>query len=514
MKKQGFLSIIFLLLIIFTGCSNTSADSLDELDVNEDELEYVELKMYLLGDGAKDAPIIWEEINILLEEKINARIIPIFINWAEVNDKYPIIAASGESYDLIFSAAWKNYMDYARKGAFYELTDEMLEMYAPLTLERQESYLIDGARVPETGKLYQLPMNYTEYKTHCYVLRGDLMDKYGIDTIENSDDFIDYLRSISSEEGMIPFDAGGEFNQILSYPLTFESKTAHGITGATNNTVITYRLGTSQLLSDEEIRSLKLDMYKIAYEMRQAGLWSANAPTNKVSVNDSFKAGTSGATIENLANIQSLYTYISQTNPEWDMRVYPCTPEGTGSWTNPVFQNGISIGIHSQHPERALMALDILKNDRLINMTSVYGIEGDYWSETSEGKVLLTDDSDKLNGYPPDAACPWGWRDESYYLTIEGGLEDYDRLMDYFKDEYIANPLTNFVFNPEDVQEIHQALTSYKDERLKLLQWGLIPLDEIENTYDEIIAKQKAYGLDTYRDEIQRQIDAYMDSLN
>lgn len=62
-------------------------------------------------------------------------------------------------------------------------------------------------------------------------------------------------------------------------------------------------------------------------------------------------------------------------HPEWDVRVFDAQ-EDVPPVLNSYLANGMSIFSKSRNPERALMALDYLRNDAEINNLFCYGIEG------------------------------------------------------------------------------------------------------------------------------------------
>ena len=77
-----------------------------------------------------------------------------FMSWGEWGTKYPLVFASGEDFDLIYSADWAMYNSQASKQGFYEITPEALKTYAPL----KKCTRTPGAR--RGGPVYMLPMNY------------------------------------------------------------------------------------------------------------------------------------------------------------------------------------------------------------------------------------------------------------------------------------------------------------------------------------------------------------------
>lgn len=71
----------------------------------------------------------------MLKEDINATVEVSFMGWGDYTQKYPLVFASGDDFDLIYTANWAFYNSQATKGGFLEITKDMLKKYAPKTYE-------------------------------------------------------------------------------------------------------------------------------------------------------------------------------------------------------------------------------------------------------------------------------------------------------------------------------------------------------------------------------------------
>ena len=155
MKKSAKLLALVLALVmalsLFAACGSTSssapastpaAASGSGTAAGPDISEEVTLTMYLIGDRPVDNDLVFEKINERLKEEINATIDVKFMSWSEYEQKYPLIFASGEDWDMIFTADWCFYNAQATKQGFWEITPEALETYAPMTAETMYLSLI------------------------------------------------------------------------------------------------------------------------------------------------------------------------------------------------------------------------------------------------------------------------------------------------------------------------------------------------------------------------------------
>lgn len=231
MKKSAKLLALVLALALvltaFAGCGGTgtsgsaappASTSGSGTAAGPDISEEVTLTMYLIGDRPVDNDLVFEKINERLKEEINATIDVKFMSWSEYEQKYPLIFASGEDWDIIFTADWCFYNAQATKQGFWEITPEALETYAPMTAESMYPEAWEQAKVD--GKVYMLPMNYQELTAYVWMARGDLMDKYGIESLDTFDGAEQYMQAIvDNEPSMIPLDVGSDYDRQFVFDL-------------------------------------------------------------------------------------------------------------------------------------------------------------------------------------------------------------------------------------------------------------------------------------------------------
>lgn len=149
------------------GTNQPAADS-----VTVDTSQPVTLKMIFVGPKPVDYDQVFGEINKQLKEKINTTLEAEFLDWSDWAQKYPLKLAANEDFDLIYAANWAGYNDQALKGGFLELTNEMLEKYAPMTWKAMPEVAWGQAKV--NGKLYMVPQNRGETVEKLILYREDL----------------------------------------------------------------------------------------------------------------------------------------------------------------------------------------------------------------------------------------------------------------------------------------------------------------------------------------------------
>ncbi len=463
----------------------------------------VTLVMYLIGDRPVDNDEVFAKINERLKAEINATIDVKFMSWSEYEQKYPLIFASGEDWDIIYTADWCFYNAQASKQGFYEITQEALETYAPMTAETMYPEAWEQAKVND--KVYMLPMNYKEITAYVYMARGDLMDKYGISSVSTLDEAESYMDAIvKNEPSLIPIDVGSDYDKLFLYDRMY--KKANWESEEKVIAIGPWQVMASVSEVDDEVKvmgSYDYPAFKDTIERlkdwKDRGFWSKNAVVNTQNNTESFQAGKSALAMMNVNTAKSVYASVSAEHPEWDIRVFDAQ-DGVPPVLNSYLANGMSIFSKSKNPERALMALDYLRNDEEINSLFCYGIEGKHWEAAGEGALVSLPDS---SNYAYDSNCNWGVRNDAYWRVIEGGIPNLADMNKEWQETARSDRYQTFVFNDESVKNEIAAMGEIFDTDYKLLGLGFT--DDPEADIAKLREKMEAAGAQKVYDEIQKQ---------
>ncbi len=465
--------------------------------------EEVTLVMYLIGDRPVDNDEVFAKINERLKAEINATIDVKFMSWSEYEQKYPLIFASGEDWDIIYTADWCFYNAQATKQGYYEITREALETYAPMSAETMYPEAWEQAKVND--KVYMLPMNYKEITAYVYMARGDLMDKYGITSVASLDEAESYMDAIvENEPSLIPIDVGSDYDKLFLYDRMWKKanwESEEKVIG-----VGPWQVMASVSESDDSAAVLGnfdqpefLDVVTRLKDWKDRGFWSKNAVVNTQNNTESFQAGKSALALMNANTAKSVYASVTAEHPEWDVRVFDAQ-DGVPPVLNSYLANGMSIFSKSKNPERALMALDYLRNDEEVNSLFCYGIEGKHWEASGDGALVSLPDS---SNYAYDSNCNWGVRNDAYWRVIEGGIPNLPELNKGWQDTARSERYQTFVFNDESVKNEIAAIGEIFDTDYKLLGLGFT--DDPEADIAKLREKMEAAGAQKVYDEIQKQ---------
>lgn len=107
-----------------TNAAATDEPAADPTAEPAKELEPYTVKLIYVGAVQKDEKAVEDEINKLLEPKINAKLDIAPIDWGPWDNDVNLKIASQEKFDIIFTAQWKNYVTNAAKGAYLPINDD------------------------------------------------------------------------------------------------------------------------------------------------------------------------------------------------------------------------------------------------------------------------------------------------------------------------------------------------------------------------------------------------------
>lgn len=515
-KLQRLLSLMMVLMMIAgmlaaCGSSNNPAPAsqsatataapASETASETPKLESVNLIMYLLGDRTKDFDLVMGKINEKLKADINATIEAKFLSWSEYEQKYPLIFASGESFDMVYSADWAFYNAQSTKGGFYEITKEALEKYAPLSAQTMYPEAWEQAKV--NGKVYMLPMNYKELTAYIFMVRGDLMKKYGMDSINNIDDFEKYLDSVvKNDTQLIPLDIGSDFDMLFMFDRFWGQLVA-----SKYDSVGPWQI-PSYIEKGDATRTVKSIVSAPEYaqavkklkEWKDRGYWSKSAIVNTHTNKESFANGRSASGMMNINDAKGQFSKITKDHPEWDVKVFDAMGSQPATLCS-FLANGMSIFAQSKNPERALMALDLLRNNESYHDLFAYGIEGVHYEKAGNGRIKLLEGT--VN-YPYDGNCNWGLRNDKFWKQVDGGIPNYEEL--YANWAKSAKPLTygTFNFNDEKVKNQVAAINEIFKNEYKLLGLGFS--QDVDSDIAKTLKKMETAGINDIYKVMQEQL--------
>lgn len=424
-----------------------------------DTSEHVTVKFVVMGNkptnGQLEAGM--EKLNAILNEKVNAELELYWVEWTDWQTQYNLLLASGDpTIDLIGTATdWLDAWPNAKKGAFLELTTDMLQTYAPKTYASVSEEHWNMCKL--NGEIYLIPEdNYAQWINHGFMLRNDWAKEAGLTNgVHSWEDLGTYFAYVKgSKADVIPWDAnasGQAFGNQLSGGY-FQSKTSSifidGLDvpiffGASKEDPFTL---ISPYMEGEEY----VTFAKMMKEWGDAGYWREDVLNYAGDTAEEFYAGQSGAYQHHTQTYVTQSTYnMKARQPDAEVGFFSFSDESKNLCKVSITHGACAVGANSQHPERALMVYDLLRNDEECYRLFNYGIEGTNYIITPDGKL------DRPEGYDRDTmeflGFFWWGRNDGLELDNATWYSGKDQVYADYNSYAIDYPYSQLVFETDDL---------------------------------------------------------------
>lgn len=536
-QVKGWIGLMMAAMMAVTGCGskNTAevpSDSVTFETVVESEssseltekLDYVKLKGVAIGDPTEASDVFLTRLNEMLLRDLNCELEIEYISWSGWRDKYPLVFASGEAFDFIYTSNWAFYADQAIKGAFYELTEEDLRTYMPKTWEAV------GERWGQTkidGKIYMVPQSYSGVEdSTCFGVRGDLMEEAGLDDITSAEDmevYLDYVVANHPELNVINITSQGNglwgvymAKSMLAeddeYP-SVNNEYQIGIAGGfgVNALAIMDYSDTSAIkwVDEETADAYNLKIYNKCKEMEQKGYWSDDCLSSTTNIEEYYQAGNGATVLRQLGNIATYNNELLKVRPDSDPRIVRLVD--CPMYAAPVINNGIGIHATTEQPERVMMVLEKLGYDQEYYDLMKYGIEGIHYTLDNEGKIITIDNPEYQWNSPISMGITTICNRETVYEEITNTISDQMELEEYAKENSITPLMATFNFDNSSVITEYASVAAVNSQYFPVLSTGVA--DDVEATYYEWKAALESAGVDVVLEEYLRQAQEYLNSL-
>lgn len=469
-----------------------------------DYSEEVELSVIAFGTEQMDHDRVMQVANEKMKDLINTTLKVEYVSLADFPTKYPLLLTGGEDLDLVYVATYAFYSEQVNKGAFRELTSDFIKTYMPVTAEVQDESTY--ALMDRDGKRYCITRNEAADLSYgAWMIRSDIAEQYDYkeEDFKSIDDLKAFLldlasKNIGADTGVFPwycFPSLPMENQIL---VPYENW--FGVGG------LFWKAGTPAdpescfyMYTSDEWKNYIKEMAEFA----KAGVWPSNAITGVTHTNDLFNEGRSVVVADRHTEASTSYKALREKG----MDAWYINLQQDGAYTRPHVQSeGIAIAASSKNPERAAVALDIMKNQEDIHLLLVGGIEGEHYIMQDDGTRIVGPAADK---YGWDS-WSWGFRNDTdpkldTYPEVKKVVADFEsrKLPD---DEF---PFIGFSFDNTPVASESAVISSIVTEYDYSFDLGVFG-DETEAKYDQFVSELEAAGLEKYLGEIRSQISKYL----
>ncbi len=464
----GVLVSVLALSVIF-GCSKDSAKKSDDIPT---------IKWIQVGNGMPENYDAWQEhINEYLVEKIGVKVDVEVLSWGDYGTRRSVIINTNEDYDIIFS----NHEDFAKDvaiGAYADITDRVKTVAPKLYDFIPESY---WKATSMNGILYGVPTYKDSSFTNYYVMVKDYIEKYNVDMqpFMHLSELTPYLEAMKQAEGVNPF------------PLAWDaSNTAGELYDSFGSGISTmgvkYTDETRKVVSVFEQEDV-LQELEVRHDWYKKGIINSDAPT--LAEGPKWK----------ILGIAQGWSTAAQTvwGPQMDTEVVAVQRSKT-VLSNDTVRGSIScINASSPHIDEALKLLEIINTDSYVRDAFWYGLEGDNFDYTEDGRVHRNNFDWPMAGY-----CQ-----ATFFNVTQEDTSTVDQWAEVQKlnEQAIPSVLLGFNFDPVSVEdEIANCYTIWMKYRLQLLTGAQEPRSAVASMMKEL----RNAGFDDIMAEAQRQIDA------
>ncbi len=517
--KKPLVALLLALILALPAISVTAEERLPfaaDIDLSQP----VVINYLVFGDPPAGEPAVLEKINEILSAKINTTLNWQRVSWTDWSTVYNLMLATGEDMDLITSSAsWLGMWENASKGAFLDIS-ELLPKYAPNIYANTQPEEWNMCKYK--GQIICVPGNhYAQYSNHGMMYRGDWLKEFGMEEIKTIDGLEAYWQKVLEvygPEGVVPWNTKGGVGDLQLFNMYEAAYTKHidinGLAIAQFPSIQGTSLEDPYTLCQPLTEDWFVDYAKLMKKWADMGFW----PTDVMnSTNDSralMRAGLSASDQHHVATYTGLVSEIEkpENQPGADLKVFLWSDLSGHIVKESFLQDAITVSAKSKHPERALMVLDLLKEDEEIHTLLNYGIEGVQYVVNADGKREAPAAYDSATqAYWCDA---WGVREDKYLRKLPH-VDDWAGKADMFANRLdpisVSNPYTTFVFDSTEVAAELTAVTEAVNRYSPAIHFGKV--EDPEAAVKELRTALQQAGIQKLFDEVQRQMTEYKASL-
>lgn len=472
-------------------------------------LEFKELNFYYPGPLQRDHAVVNAKLNELLKDKLNCSLDIKPVDWGQWYEKYPVMLASGERVDLIFSASWSGYLTEVAKNSFIPL-DELLDLYGAGIEESIQSGYLEAARIK--GRLYGIPVNKDMGQGWGIIANREMADRIGADMskVKYLED-LEPVLALAKEKlpGIMPYagSAVGDFAQIYA-----ATKACHDIGFSDhskfdeldNGNCIAYDIEKDTAVPYYEIPEY-IDQCRLVRSWFRKGYINNDIVITQMKPGDEIKNGTAF-----MMTAAQSSTHLQGYETEVGKKLYTVEfvqgVRQTASLTGAV----TCIAAACAEPERAMMILNLAYTDRdFMNLFS-FGIEGQHYRKVADNIIKLPGGVTQDNsGYFPAN----GWEFGNTFLLMTWDTESSTKYPDLkaYNAALPQSALLGFTFDGAGVKKELAAHKSVLEEYNRILINGAADTDA---TLRKLREKDRAAGIDKIIAEINKQVAEWLAQHN
>lgn len=486
------------------GSQSTASDQVSS-GAEDASLDEVTLKIYFAGDTPAHVEEVWQNVEELSKDELNAKFDVTFVPGGDYADKMQLQFASGDDFGIYFDANWIALPTMLKNGVLMDV-DSLMDQYAPnLKAYLEDEGVLEWAYVD--GKLMCVPFDNPSTSRAYVTYREDLREKYDLpEKMETIEDIENYLEVVTANEDILPI------NNIIGSVMWDNAMNAMSTKYSLDSQFGSSNFDITYVLTDETVTVVPLeqtDAFMEASQIRRRWYEKGWIPSNAMNDTETVNGIDEGKYACTIRWTEDAYKPLTGPGEKGACMLYP----DSVCAQNNSLSNVIGFNKNAANPERAMMFLEWMNASQENYDSVLYGIEGTTYvleeDENGNQSVMYPEGENAQNGYL-DWSGRWAfWRDQwrrpGFELSqelIEKNRED----LDY--ENNIKSPMAGFTFDTDPVKEELANRQAVMDEYGKMLQYGL--QEDVEAAVADYIDRMEVAGTDKIVEELQRQVDEFL----
>lgn len=540
LKRAGALLLSGAMAASLAACgSGSSTSSAGTADTASGTPAETTLKVYLFGQ-AEDFDKVVAKFEEETKDTLNIKLDVIWSDGQTHREKIPLMMANQEEADLVFDAYWMNLSTMHNQGAYASLNEYFNNPeYPGLQAAFSEDYL---AQVTDAdGNIFAIPFTQAAEDIPVIAYRKDLADKYGI-TIDSNESLEQYLQAVQADidagtlQMVAPFGVGGtrgfywldhDIYEKREYNIFSIDSSAYGI-GMEMEAAVSEDgktvLGVATLGDPDEAYAAFPAPYNTNTRTDRAvnklTKWAQysqpDAQTEDDAKTNLFYTGKVAAIEGNISGYTDYANAVEALGGELGVYVYTeCMRNGEPFVSAPLTAwNFLCVPQQSTKKDQAMQFINWLFEDAANHDLFELGIEGEDWEAVGEDEYRKIEGS---NYTFPGYELTWN---PNFIRTNADLPEDAKAITKYGNDPdtYITSPIAGFTFDntaSPELQTAYAAVSAIQTEYQPQIMLGLTKDPAAAQALvDEYYQKAEAAGLETIRQAVHDQLQAFLDNKN
>lgn len=479
------------MLLGVSGCGNGKKASSDD--------EIPTVTWNLPANMSTTDENIWHEIeekaSEITREKVGANLKLNLIDNSVYDEKMRLALTGGEEVDLVFTSSWMNKLDEnVERGSYLPLND-LIDQYGSAI----KAKLDERAWLPATynGEIMAVPSQAAYVTIRSFVFKKDLVEKYNFD-----------YKSVKSIEDLEPYFKILKENEPDIIPLL--ASPSAGTPGGENTSLTNLAGGVCWNEKEHKLTTKYEDPDYLRYNKTLHDYYVKGYVAADAAIKTDF---TSEAKSGKYAVMQNSGMYTEDGSKSSNAYGFPCveSPIPTGKiFTNTFIGITTGIGHTCKHPEKAMQVLNLVWEDPALSNLLAYGLEGKNYEIVDDSNKEMPEihvfDGDKqtwciYHNYIGPLFDQWGseWNSRDALDTMQENNKNGE-----------LSDLYGFRLDRKPIKTQLVQIESIVSEVTSIINTGSM------NDFDQYIAdtnaRLKAAGIDSVKEEIQRQIDEWKNS--